>query len=218
VYTDDTGFTVNLPPGWTAVDHDNTSQEAKGIAASQLKEILVEFCPPRQGSVVNATNAIPCNEDLGMVRVSRYVNMDVNPDFAHGASSLDPSTGLIIMNLTAQDLVDFHNRWSPNMNIVQNKDVLINVSSSSTDNGGLQWRIPGKLVLAGNQINQLGWIQLLFVDGTSGYEATYIAPKGQYGSTEPTSIFGIGLDQLPDEFRPVMQILTSASLQRPPSG
>jgi hypothetical protein len=44
--------------------------------------------------------------------------MDVNPDFAHGASSVDPSTGLIVMNLTAQDLVDFHNRRSPNMNIV----------------------------------------------------------------------------------------------------
>ncbi|MFL6478517.1 MAG: hypothetical protein ACJ707_06840 [Nitrososphaera sp.] len=216
VYTDDTGFTVNLPPGWTAVDHDNTSQDAKEIAASQLREILVEFCPPGQGIVDNATSTIRCNDDFGVVRVSRYVNMERNPDFVRGASSVDPSTGLIVMNLTAQDLVDFHDRWSPNMNIVQRRDVLINISSS--DNGGTQWTIPGKLVLAGNQINQLGWIQLLFVDWTSGYEATYIAPKGREGPTDAISIFGIGLDRLPEDLEPVMQILASANLQRPPSG
>src|ERR687896_2638038 len=48
IYTDDTGFTVSLPPGWTPVDRDNTSQEAREVAASQLKETLVEFCPVGQ--------------------------------------------------------------------------------------------------------------------------------------------------------------------------
>jgi len=81
--------------------------------------------------------------------------MDINPDFAPSASSLDPSTGLIIMNLTAQDLVDFHDRISPNMILMQSKDVFVNVSCS--DNlGGTHWQITGQLVLAANQINQLG--------------------------------------------------------------
>ena len=69
-------------------------------------------------------------DDFGIVRVSRCVNMDINPDFAPGASSVDPSTSLIIiMNLIAQDLVDLHDRLSPNMIVVQSKDVFVNVSS-----------------------------------------------------------------------------------------
>jgi hypothetical protein len=220
IYTDDTGFTVDLPPGWTAVDLDNTSQEAKEIAASQLRETLVEFCPQRQSAGMNiSTQMVRCDNDIGIIQVSRYVNMDTNPDFARGASSIDPSTGLIVMNLTAEDLVDFHDRGSPEMIIVQSKDVLINVSSSSSDNAGVQWKTPGKLILAANQINQLGWIQLLFVDWTSGYEISYVAPKGRGGAADETiSIFGIGLDNLPSELEPIMQIMTSANLQRPPSG
>jgi hypothetical protein len=75
------------------------------------------------------------------------------------------------------------------------------------------------LILAANQINQLGWIQLLFVDWTSGYEVSYVAPKGRGGAAgETISIFGIGLDKLPSGLEPIMQIMTSANLQRPPSG
>ena len=102
-----------------------------------------------------STAIVRCRDDFGIIRVSRYVNMDINPDFAPSASSLDPSTGLIIMNLTAQDLVDFHDRISPNMILMQSKDVFVNVSCS--DNlGGTHWQIAGQLVLAANQINQLG--------------------------------------------------------------
>src|SRR5215210_1321845 len=215
-YTDDTGFTVDLPPGWTAADQDNMSQEAKEIAASQLSETLVEFCPLVQSAMNTSTSIVRCSDDFGIVRVSRYVNMDINPDFAPGASSVDPLTGLIVMNLTAQDLVGFHDRLSPNMIVVQSKDVFVNISSS--DNGGARWQIPGKLILVANQINQLGWIELLFVDWTSGYEVSYIAPKGQRGPSEPISIYGIGIDQLPTQLAPVMQIMTSISLQRPPTG
>lgn len=216
-YTDDTGFTVDLPPGWTAIDQDNTSQEAKETAASQHRETLVEFCPERQSAVMNiSTQMVRCDDDFGIIQVSRYVNMDTNPDFARGASSIDPLTGLIVMNLTAEDLVDFHDRGSPEMIIVQSKDVLVNVSS--IDNAGAQWKTTGKLILAANQINELGWIQLLFVDWTSGYEVSYVAPKGRGGAGESISIFGIGLDNLPSELEPIMQIMTSANLQRPPSG
>src|SRR5919107_4969583 len=130
VYTDDTGFTVSLPPGWTPIDWDNTSQEARQVAASQLKETLVEFCPIEQSSLDNATGVARCDDDLGIIQVSRYINMNTNPDFARGASSVDPSTGLIILDLSAQDIVDFHNRGSPNMVIVQSKNLLVNVSSS----------------------------------------------------------------------------------------
>ena len=56
-YTDDTGFIVDLPPGWTAADQDNTSEEAREIAASQLRETLVEFCPLEQ-SAVNTSTAL----------------------------------------------------------------------------------------------------------------------------------------------------------------
>jgi hypothetical protein len=214
-YRDDTGFTVDLSPGWRAADQNNTSQEAKEIAASQLRETLVEFCPLGQSLVNTSTSIIRCSDDSGIIRVSRYVNMDINPDFAPGASSVDPSTGLIIMNLTAQDLVDFHDRLSPNMIVAQSKDVLVNVNSS--DNGGTHWQIPGKLILAANQINQLGWIELLFVDWTSGYEVSYIAPKGGGELNEPISIYGIGIDQLPPQLEPIMQIMKSVSLQRPAS-
>jgi hypothetical protein len=72
--------------------------------------------------------------------------------------------------------------------------------------------------LAANQISELGWIELLFVDWTTGYEVSYIAPKGRGGPSEPISIFGISIDHLPPELEPVMQIMTSVSLQRPPSG
>jgi hypothetical protein len=216
-YKDDAGFTVDLPPGWTAADRDNTGGEAREIAASQLRETLVEFCPPGQSMVNTSTAIVRCSGDSGIVRVSRYVNMDINPDFAPGASSVNPSTGLIIMNLTAQDLLDFHDRFSPNMIVVQSKDMFVNVSSSDNA-GGTHWQIPGKLILAANQINQLGWIELLFVDWTSGYEVSYIAPKGHRGPSEPISIYGIGIDQLPPQLEPVMQIMTSISLQRPPTG
>jgi hypothetical protein len=217
-YRDDAGVTVDLPPGWTPADWNNTSQEAKEIAASQLRETLVEFCPPGQSAVNISTYAVSCSGDFGIVRVSRHVNMDTNPDFARGASSVDPSTGLIVMDLTAQDLVDFHDRWSPNMIMVQSKDALVNVSSS--DNGEVHWQIPGKLILAANQINQLGWIELFFVDWTTGYEVTYIAPKERGGPGEAISIYGIGLDNLPPQLEPIMQIMTSVSLQRQlaPSG
>ncbi len=214
-YTDDSGFTVSLPPGWTPIDWDNTSREAVEVAAGQYKEMLVEFCPVGQSVVDNTTGIARCNDDFGVIQVSRYLNMDTNPDFAHGASTVDPSTGLIVLDLTAQDLIDFHNRPSSGMVIVQTQDRPVNVSS--TENGGTQWQIPGKLVLAANQINQLGWIQLLFVDWTSGYEVTYVVPKGQGASGEPISIFGIGLDNLPQELEPILQILTSVNLQRPPS-
>jgi type II secretory pathway pseudopilin PulG len=214
-YTDDSGFTVTLPLGWTPIDWDNTSREAMEVATSQYKETLVEFCPVGQSVVDNTTSTARCNDDFGVIQVSRYLNMDRNPDFAHGASTVDPSTGLIVLDLTAQDLIDFHNRPSSDMIIVQSQDRPVNVSS--TENGGTQWQIPGKLVLAANEINQLGWIHLLFVDWTSGYEITYVVPKGQGASAEPISIFGIGLDNLPQELEPILQILTSANLQRPPT-
>jgi hypothetical protein len=63
----------------------------------------------------------------------------------------------------------------------------------------------------------LGWIELLFVDWTSGYEVSYIAPKGLGELNEPTSIYGIGIERLPAQLEPIMQILTSVNLQRPPS-
>jgi hypothetical protein len=47
---------------------------------------------------------------------------------------------------------------------------------------------------------------------------SYLVPKGQGGSGEPISIFGIGLDNLPQELQPIMQIMTSVSLQRQLSG
>jgi hypothetical protein len=216
IYTDDTGFTVSLPPGWTPIDVDNTSQESREVAASQLRETLVEFCPIDQSSLDNTTGIARCNDELGIVQVFRYINMDTNPDFARGASTVDPSTGLIVLDLTAQDLIDFHNRASPNMIIVQSKDVLVNVSSS--ENGRTEWQILGRLTLAANQINQLGWIQLFFVDWTNGYEVRYLIPRGQQGSGEPISIFGIGLDNLPQELHPILQIMSSVNLQRPPSG
>jgi hypothetical protein len=69
-YTDDTGFTVNLPPGWTPIDWDNTSQEARQVAVSQLKETLVEFCPIEQSSLDNAMSVARCNDHLGSIQVS----------------------------------------------------------------------------------------------------------------------------------------------------
>src|SRR5215208_5740165 len=62
-YTDDTGFTVDLPLGWTAADQDNTSEEAREIAASQLRETLVEFCPLEQSAVNTSTALVRCMDE-----------------------------------------------------------------------------------------------------------------------------------------------------------
>jgi hypothetical protein len=71
IHTDDTGFTDSLPPGWTSADRDNTSQEAREVAESQLKETLVEYCPIDQSMLDNITGVVRCNDDLGIIKVSR---------------------------------------------------------------------------------------------------------------------------------------------------
>ncbi|HJU34117.1 MAG TPA: hypothetical protein VJ695_03250 [Nitrososphaera sp.] len=115
IYTDDTGLSVGLPPGWVAVDTNNTSTEAQQTAPNQLKETLVEFCPQVQSVRNSSDGIVTCHEHSGAIQVSRYVNIDKNPDFASRAASVDPSSGLIVMNLTAQNLMDFQDRSSPNM-------------------------------------------------------------------------------------------------------
>ncbi len=64
VYTDDTGFTVALPPGWTYMDLNNTGQEAREVAASQQKETLIEFCPERQSTADNITTMAKCKAKI----------------------------------------------------------------------------------------------------------------------------------------------------------
>jgi len=65
----------------------------------------------------------------------------------------------------------------------------------------------GKLVLSTNNRNQISSIQLIFVDYTTGYEATYIP-----SSSIP--IYGTGLDNLHAAMAEPVKIINSVSITR----
>lgn len=228
-FTDDTGFTVKLPLGWTAVDVKNTEnqqpREAPAIAASDYN--LLELCPPGQ-SVVTENDPFlrkpGCRGYFDSIQVQRFVNLEKEKSFApyYADSGVDPKAGLIVLNITADDIIEYTK--DPTDILVQTRDVRINVTASSNET---YWQVPGKLALFSTYDDKLKYIGLYFVvmdhytNNTAGYRVTYSAPVGAEADPslrgdprgDPIPMYGIGLDNLPPAFEPIMQIMKSVSIQ-----
>ncbi len=225
-FRDDTGFTVKLPPGWTAVDVNNTdqqSEETPSLAATDYN--LLELCPPGQ-SVLSENDPFSskpgCRGYFGSIQVQRYLDLDNEKSFVpHTNSSVDQKANPKVLNITAYDIIEYSkNPWDI---LVDTKDMLVNVTDVSD---GTHWQVPGKLALFSTVDEKLKYIGLYFaVEGlynnnTAGYRVTYSAPAGAEADPslmweprgDPIPIYGIDLDNLPPSFDPIMRILESVSI------
>lgn len=230
-FRDDTGFTVKLPPGWTAVDLNNTDQqpeETPSMAATDYN--LLELCPPGQ-SVLSENDPYPnkpgCRGYFGSIQVQRYLDLDNEQSFVpHANRSVDPKTDVKVLNITAYDLIGYtKDPWDI---LLDTKDMLVNVTDVSD---GTHLQVPGKLALFSTIDEKLKYIGLYFVvedlynNNTAGYRVTYSAPAGAEADPsliweprgDPIPIYGIDLDNLPPAFEPIMQILESVSIHHAPS-
>ena len=224
-FTDDTGFTVNLPPEWTVVDVNNTNQEVReGPAIAGSDYNLLELCPPGK-SVVSEHDPFfkkaGCSGYFDSIQVQRLLNLDKEKSFVpYAGSGVDPNTGLTILNITADDIIEYTK--NPMDILVQAKNVPVNVTDVSN---GTHWQVQGKLALFSTYDDKLKYIGLYFAvdsyNNTMGYRVTYSAPIGAEADPsliwdprgDPIPIYGIGLDNLPPAFEPIMQILKSVSIQ-----
>ncbi len=227
IFTDDTGFTVKLPPGWTAVDLNNTDQESEegggpSIAATDYN--LLELCPPGQ-TVLRESDPFPekpgCRGYFGSIQVQRFLDLENEESFTRYANgSLDPETDLKVSNMTASGIIEYTK--DPSDILLDTKDVLVNVTDAGD---GTHLQVPGKLALFSTVDNKLKYIGLYFVvenlyNSTAGYRVSYSAPAGQEADPslrwdprgDPIPIYGIDLDNLPPAFEPIMQILESVSI------
>lgn len=224
-FTDDTGFTVQLPPGWTAVDLNNTDhqlEEAPAISATDYN--LLELCPPGQ-SVLSENEPFPrnpgCRGYFGSIQVQRFLNLDNEKSFVpYAGSSVDPKTDPKVLNITAYDIIEYtKDPWDI---LLDTKDIPVNVTDVSD---GTHWQVAGKLALLSTIDEKLKYIGLYFVvedlyNNTAGYRVTYSAPAGPEADPslmgdprgDPIPIYGIDLDNLPPSFEPIMQILESVSI------
>ena len=224
-FRDDTGFTVKLPQGWTAVDLNNPdqqSEESPAMAATNYN--LLELCPPGQ-SVLNENDPFPskpgCRGYFGSIQVQRYLDLDYEMLFIpHANRSVDPKTDAKGSNITAYDLIEYtKDPWDI---LLDTKDMLVNVTDVSD---GTHGQVTGKLALFSTIDEKLKYIGLYFVveglyNNTTGYRVTYSAPAGPEADPslrwdprgDPIPIYGIDLDNLPPAFDPIMQILESVSI------
>lgn len=225
-FTDDTGFRVKLPPGWTAVDLNNTdqqSEEGPSIAATDYN--LLELCPPGQ-RVLSENDPFPnkpgCSGYFGSIQVQRFLDLENEISFMYYSnSSRSPETNLNVSNITAYDIIEYtEDPWDI---LLDTKGILINITDASD---GTHWQVPGELALFSTVDEKLKYIGLYFVveslygNNTAGYRVTYSAPAGPEADSslrwdprgDPIPIYGIDLDNLPPAFEPIMQILESVSI------
>ena len=233
-FVDDTGLTIGyVPPGWTVIDHDNTSPRAMEIiqnwrkAGDDRPADAVDLCPPyskgEQSEFLSDSSHVTyyCTfPEAGMVSVSYFPNMDEDSRFLARATERDPQTGLFIMtrNLTAQDVMDRGIRATYDYDVVESKDVLVNV----TEENGMLRQVPGMMVLYTDGYYDLAGVGLYIAVGDAGYEIIvggpgsinlyhiteeYPDPRG-----EPIKVYGIGLDNLPAVMDEPMKIIRSVSV------
>jgi hypothetical protein len=147
-FTDDTGFTVDVPQGWLAIDDNNTIDTVAKAEAELGFTVLAEFCPEDQGQFL--TSGTPfCGGAEHRIFAHRYKDFASDPDFLPYISRSNP------YNITAQDAMTY---WlnvvtsvsQPNKNVLQIQDILLNGSSSSSimpqQEQQQQMTIPAKLV------------------------------------------------------------------------
>ena len=232
-FTDDTGLTINhVPPGWTVIDHDNTSPQA--IETGSNSEALL-MCPPyskpeRVSDLTLRTSGerYSCDK-AGEVLVTHYTSTEDERAFVNRATEKDPETGIFVLReLTAQDIRDMTLR-DVFMGVVQSKTVPVNITA--TENGTLlQEQVPGLLTLWNDGEYNLALVTLHFVvyhdhdnKNATAYESSVWGP-GFYESAfssgfdtsdprgEPIKVHGIGLDNLPAVLDEPMKIINSISV------
>lgn len=218
-FVDDTGLTINyVPPGWSVIDHDNTSPEEVALEQELIRPSAVTLCPPYSKVDTSDPSSYECTEpNEGEVQVSYYPAMDKNEYFVPRATVVNPNTGLLELNLTGQNILDY--TISPVWDmIVQKKTVPVNVTHSEN---GTSWQVQGLLVLFTNPIElKLKGMGLYFVDNTTGYDIQVHGPQWGGEEEEPDvrgdaiPIHGIGLDNLPPVMAEPMQIINSLSITR----
>lgn len=292
-YVNDTGLTINyVPPGWTAIDHNTTSQETTvststattvrelgstpvqyggtggsgGIASpEELQEceqlgiprencsdvtilakkrliaaqensqnprnldsaqgdLVAELCPPGSTAVekylVAEGETYTCDPPFGSILIRQHNNLQ-DSSFVYAVTDRDPTTGLFVLNVTAEDILAYTKE--PSDLGVQNKSVYVNITYF--DNG-TSWKVPGLIALITEvpdyHFNYLG---LYFVDYTTGYSLKVYGPReteseGMTTSNipdlrgDPIPIHGIGLDNLPAVMDEPMKIINSVSITR----
>jgi hypothetical protein len=226
-FTDETGFTVNLPPGWTLVDLNNTTKETRNAPSISATDYnLLELCPPGQ-SVLSGSDPFPqkpgCRGYFGSIQIQRYLNLENEESFVSSDnSSRDSKTDRKVSNITAHDIIDYTKHpWDM---LVDTKDMPVNVTELSN---GTHRQVPGTLALFSTIDEKLKYIGLYFVvedldnNNTAGYRVTYSAPAGAEADPslmwdprgDPIPIYGIDLENLPPSFEPILQILESVSIQ-----
>jgi hypothetical protein len=162
-----------------------------------------------------------CEPRYGQVIIERILALDKNDDIARDATVVDPQTGLWVLNLTAQLLMD-NTKFLFDI-MVQDKSVPINVTYAEN---GTTWQMPGILALFTDSDLDLNRVGLYFVDHTTGY---YIRVNGPSETPEPIfsdepvtpdprgdsiPIHGIGLNNLPPVMAEPLKIINSVSLTR----
>jgi hypothetical protein len=153
-FVDDSGLVISLPSGWSVADrYNNTGLDRNGFSEDyDVKSLFLQLCPPGQSVIIELVEVIPplsegesplgqnvepalnepsCSGKSGFVSITEYSNMDRNPDFAAGVTSRDPETGLLVLNLTAQDIIDYNARYYPYNPVVQSKDVPVTITNAS---------------------------------------------------------------------------------------
>lgn len=224
-FVDDTGLTINqVPPGWTIVDEDNTSPEEAALELKVGTATLATLCPPYSKAAVTDEYFNNCAEpNYGQIFITSYPALDKQESFVQSATVVNPDTGLLELNLTAQALLDY--TTSPYFEmVVQKKTVSVNTTNP---NDGTSQQVPGLLVLFTNPTElNLSKVGFYFVDNTTGYSMTVIGPVGTPEEALPgfttapdprgesIPIHGIGLDNLPPVMDEPLQIINSVSITR----
>jgi hypothetical protein len=226
-FIDDTGLTINhVPPGWSVIDHDNTSPEE----VSRQQELggfwAVTLCPPYSKVNTSSQFSYGCEPIHGQVLIWHYPTMDKNEYIVPEATVVNPDTGLLELNLTAQNILDYTTSPVYDM-VVQQKTVPISVTAPEN---GTSLQLSGLLVLLTDPTElKLSEVGLYFVDNTTGYSITVSGPVGTPDPDEalplfiprtpdprgdPIPIHGIGLDNLPPVMAEPMKIINSISITR----
>jgi hypothetical protein len=146
--------------------------------------------------------------------------LDNNDDIVRDATVVDPETGLLVLNLTAQLLMD-NTKFLFDI-MVQYKSVPINVTYAEN---GTTWQVLDILTLFTDPDLELNHVGLYFVDHNTEYYIRVNSPSGTRTnfSDEPVTpdprgdsipIHGIGLDNLPPVVAETMKIINSVSLTR----
>jgi hypothetical protein len=201
-FTDDTGFAIDIPPGWVVQDYNNTSAQDREVERRIGYVVLAMIC--REDEALPAIGGgLSCEDATSPVIVFRYRGFSAEPEFS------------AVQNITADDFFAYdlqqkqRERDYSNLQIVSQNNTIPIIISSKDVNTGQQTNqtINGKLVtVTFSRLGISGGVEdgLYFVtdNGTTAYKISSDRPFSQTPEV------------LPDY---IQQIMTSAKLVVPPS-